>query len=109
MFSQTQLNQYILEVRYRGTVDYELKQIQGLLVNAEKRPLPNKDAQKIHISKLTQLFKALLTEKAGQKVVEEVREDNTSNAQYSSTSPTHNSTGGIGIWNILKQKVAWSG
>jgi len=98
-----QMYQYIQSIQ---DIDKEIQRIKELLVGASKYPFPEKTAQDHNVGRLTEIFQALLTEKARQKIVKQVRENNTSNAQNSSTSPADNTPRSIGIWNILKQKIA---
>lgn len=109
LFSQYELNVYLCEVRSRKTLDDEIERVQNLLRGAETHPDPDKEKQVEFVKKVTQLFRVLLTEKAREKVVQEVRQDNASNTQYGGTRPAYNPARRIGVWNILKQKVAGSG
>jgi hypothetical protein len=98
----SQMVEYIQNVEDIGK---EIQRIKELLVGASKYPLPEKTAQDHNVGRLTEIFQALLTEKARQEIVKQVRENNASNTQNSSTSPANNTPRSIGIGNILKQKI----
>ena len=101
-YTSFEIYQYIQNLE---DIDGEIQRIQELMVGASKYPFPNKAHQDENVGRLTQIFQALLTEKARQEVVKQVRDNNTSNAQNSSTSPADNTPRSIGIGNILKQKI----
>lgn len=99
MFTQEQLVAYVNEVRDR--LDDELQLIQRhMLLSTQKH-----DHHDIIIG-LNQCFKALLTEKARQKAVEQMRQHNSRSTQSRGPSPAHNAPRSIGTWNILKQQIA---
>ena len=108
-FSEFDIYMYLQDVRRKDILHQELERIQNILKGAEQVPLPDKAAQRDNIARITQIFKALLAEKARQEVVKEVRQDNTSNTEYGSTRPAHDPTRRVGIWNVLKEKITGSG
>jgi hypothetical protein len=109
MFSDYEIHMYIFDVRQRNLLASELERLETLLQNAEKYPNSDRAIQRERVIRMTQLFRALLAEKARQEVVQEVRQDNTRHAENSSPSPAHDAPRRVGIWNILKQKITGSG
>lgn len=95
------MTMYIQTVRDNGILREELERVQQLL------RLSNHEPEKHH--RLTQLFRALLTEKARQEVVQEVGQNNTRNAEDSGARPADNATGRVSTWNILQKQIARSG
>lgn len=108
-FSEFEVHMYLQRVRRERALQSELDRVQRTLKEAEQFPLPNKQAHQDNLARITQIFRALLAEKARQKIVQEVRDDNTGGTEYSSTRPAHDPTRRVGVWNILKQQVARSG
>ena len=90
-------------------IDRRIQSCQRMLVLAHKFPLLDKTEQKIQIKKLTMLFKALLTQKASQKAIDDIRKNHRSNTQNTSASQTDNSRPCIRIRDILKKKIAGCG
>jgi hypothetical protein len=80
-----------------------------MLVIAHKFPFSDKASQKLHIKKLTLMFKALLTQKASQKAVDDIRKNHSSNTQNTSASQTDDPRPRICIRNILKKKITGCG
>lgn len=91
-FSDFDIHMYLQDVRRKDILHQELERIQNILKRAERFPLPDRAAQQDNVARITQMFKALLAEKARQEVVKEVRQDNTSDTQYGSTRPAHDPT-----------------
>lgn len=108
-FSEFEIHMYLQRVRREGSLYDELPRVQHILKEAEQFPLPNRQAHQENLARITQIFKVLLAEKARQEVVQEVRQDNTSNPEYGSTRPAHNPTRSVSVWNILKQQITRSG
>jgi len=102
------LDGYLDQVWEEGRLDDEIIRVQELLVGATKFPDPDRAKQTQRIWMLTYAFKGLLSTKdAREKVVQQVRQNNSGSPQYGSTRPAHDPTRRVGVWNILKQKVAW--
>lgn len=100
------LQAYVECVLEEGNLDDEILHIRRLLVGLAKYPHPDKGIQASKVHQMTDIFKALLLAKeAREKCVQQVRQDNRSNPENGSPSPANNSSGGIGVWNVLKQKV----
>jgi hypothetical protein len=98
---------YLNQVWEEGRLEDEILRIQNLLLGLTKFPHPDKAIQARKVQLMTQIFKALLsTKEAREKAIQQIREDNRRRAENGSASPTHNTPGGVGIWNVLKQKVA---
>ena len=99
---------YIERVMDEYRVEDEILRIQNLLLGLTKYPHPDKAIQARKVQLMTEIFKALLSAKeAREKCIQQIREDNRRRAEDRSPSPTHNTSGGVGVWNVLKQKVAW--
>ena len=97
---------YLNQVFEEGRLDDEILRIQHLMIGLTKLPHPDKgiQARKIHL--MTQIFKGLLSTKdAREKRVQQIRENYGGSAQNCSPRPAHDPTRGVGIWNVLKQKV----
>ena len=109
MFRPYELHLYLDEVRRNKSLEAELERVQNLLKTAERFPHPDKEKHRMIITQSTQLFKTLLAEKARQKIVNEVRNNNSGDPQNSSASPADNTARGVGVRNILEQKVAGGG
>ena len=88
------------------SIDRRIQSCQRMLVLAHKYPLPDKAAQTHQIKKLTFMFKALLTQKTRQKTIDNVRKNDSSNTQNTSTSQTDDPRPRICIRDILKEKIA---
>ncbi len=95
---------YVNSVMRRGELYIELERIRKLLILAEERPLADPQEQSKNVKYLTGMFRALLLAKdARQKVVQDVRQDNSSGTQNGSTSPAHDAGAGVGIRYILQE------
>ena len=90
-------------------IDRRIQSCQRLLIIAHKFPLSDKVSQKHHIKKLTLMFKALLTQKASQKSIDDIRKNHSSNTQNTSASQTDDPRPRICIRDILKKKIAGCG
>ena len=102
------LEGYLDQVWEEGRLDDELIRVQNLLLEATKVPYPDAAQQARRVWILTQAFRGLLSTKdAREKVVQQVRQNNRGSPKDGSTRPAHDPTRRIGVWNILKQKVAW--
>jgi hypothetical protein len=99
---------YIEQVMDEYRLEDEIRRIQNLLLGLTKYPHPDKAIQARKVQLMTQIFKALLSAKESrEKCIQQVREDNRRRAENGSPSPADNAPGGVGVWNVLKQKVAW--
>ena len=87
------------------SIERRIQSYQHILILAHKHPLPDKEEQKHQIKLLTLKFKALLTQKASQKAVDDIRKNYSSNAQNASPSETHDPRPRISIRDILKEKI----
>ena len=88
------------------SIDRRIQTYQRMLVVAHKHPHPDKDEQKRQIKLLTLKFKQLLTEKARQKAVHDICDDDGRDAQNTSPSQTDDTRPRVCIRDILKQKIA---
>lgn len=101
-FDDYELRLYIADVRNLNALEEEMKRIQELMVGNLKHPEPDINKQRETVTKLNQLFKVLLAEKATQNALKQVSNHNSSNTQYTSTRVAHDPRPRIRIWNILK-------
>lgn len=85
-----QLHLYIEKVRREETLQQELIRIQSIMVGISKRPHPDPERNKEIVANANQIFRTLLAEKARQKIVEEIRQNNASHAENGSPRPTDN-------------------
>ena len=70
MFKQEELDRYIQDILRLNELYIETTRIQKCLVGLHKHPNPNKEIQQATVSRMTQLFQALLLAKeTRQKVV----------------------------------------
>ena len=98
---------YLNQVWEEGRLDDEILRIQNLLLGLTKYPHPDKAIQARKVQLMTQIFKGLLsTKEAREKRIQQIRQDNSCSPQYGSTRPAHDPTRRVGVWNILKKKVA---
>ena len=100
--------EYIERVLDEHRLDEELLRVENLLLGLTKNPHPDKaiQAQKVHL--MTQVFKSLLSAKeAREKCIQQIREDHRRSAENRSARPADNTPGRVGVWHVLKQKVAW--
>lgn len=78
---------------------------QRCLLDAHKRPHPNKETQADRVRQLTYWFQAELTKKASQEAIEKVSDNNGSAAKDPGPSPTDNSRSSVGVGDVLKEKI----
>lgn len=98
---------YVERVVEEHRLDDEILRIQHLLIGLTKNPYVVKEIQDRKVHLMNQVFKALLSAKeAREKAIQEVRENNSRSTENRSPSPADNTSRGIGVWNVLKQKVA---
>jgi|688.fasta_scaffold1206121_1 hypothetical protein len=98
---------YVEQVLDEHRLDDELIRIEHLLLGLTKQPHPDKAIQARKVYLMTQIFKALLSAKeARQKCIQQIREDNRRCTENRCASPADNTPRRVGVWNILKQKVA---
>ena len=100
----TDIATYISRVRMYGLIHSELDRIRGLMVQATRR--------KESTSRYSPYFTALLVERerlaeeARKKAAENVHEYHSCPSEDSSTLPADNPGGCVGVWNVLKDKIA---
>jgi hypothetical protein len=80
-----------------------------LMVVVYKKPHPDKHDQQREIKQLTQMFRALLTQKARQETIHNICNDYGRNTQNTGTGKTDNSRPGICARDILKKKISRCG
>lgn len=96
------MSEYIWRVRELNILQVEIGRVNTCLVDAEN------DRKKDHVyqvKQLTQIFRALLTEKARQEAVNEMSNHNGGNPENTGPRPADNASTGVRVRNILKQKV----
>lgn len=84
MFAPEQLNDYVNTLRKNDLVDAELDRIQQLLIEMART------RNYVRTKNLTQLFQALLTEKARQKSIHKMSNHNPRNTENSGARPADN-------------------
>lgn len=97
MFAREQLDLYVKNVKAHNGIDIELKRIEGVMVEVTKSRSYER------IGNLTQMFQALLAEKARQEAIDQMRNHYRRNAQNTGASPAHDTGAGVGIRDILKK------
>ena len=90
--NEFQLHLYIERVRREQSLEAELVRINNLMIGTSKYPYADKARQREVVATSNQIFRALLAEKARQKIIQEVRQNNGSHTQNSGTSPADNAT-----------------
>lgn len=99
--------EYVNSVIRRGELYIELERVRKYLIVAETNKCLNNQERRAHIIHLTRLFRGLLSAKeARQKAIHEVRDDNGSNAENRSASPTHDPRPSVSVGDVLEEKVA---
>lgn len=106
MYDERTINGYINEVRRQNVLGSELMRVQTLMLESTLHPHENPRQQAIIVACQNQMFKALLTEKARQELVEKMGDDNGSGTQDTSAHPTDNTPRSKRIRDILQQQVA---
>ena len=99
-FTDRELRGYIQGVREQKTLAEEISRISRFLILLEVDKPSNYADQ---LERLTQLFQALLTEKAREESVDQMRENDRARAQNPSPSPAYHPGSGIRIRHILQQ------
>jgi hypothetical protein len=107
MYTQRDVDAYIREVRKMDVLETELVRIQSLMLQETMTPVTDADEHKMKTACLNQVFKSLLAEKARQKIVQQVRDDNCGTAENSSTGPAHDTAGRVRVRDILQQQISW--
>ncbi len=98
--SQEQLNDYIFELRQMCMLEKELSRIRQTMVSITKQP--RSTAQQRNVVHINQIFRALLAEKTRQEIVDNMRYNNGSSSQNSSTGPADDAPRSIRIRYILQ-------
>lgn len=84
MFAREQLDDYVNTLRKNGLIDAELERIQDLLVEMART------RNYVRTKNLTQLFQALLTEKARQEAIHKMSNHNRRHTENSGSGPADN-------------------
>ena len=87
--------------------DYQLQTTRVLLLSLYTAPYEDKELHQSQVKHYTKKFKALLAQKARQKVVNDMGNHDCSKAENTSTSNADDPRPRICIRNILKKKIAW--
>lgn len=87
-------------------LDFQIQTTQALLLSLYTTPYDDKVLHQAQVKHYTKKFKALLAQKARQKVVQHVSNHNSSNTKDTSAGETHDTRPRICIRDILKQKIA---
>lgn len=99
---------YVEQVLDEYRLDDEILHLQHILLGLTKQPHPDRATQADRVRFATQVFRALLSAKESrEKCIQQIREDNRRCAENRSPSPAHNTPRRVGVWHVLKQKVAW--
>lgn len=101
-----EIQYFVIASLARNTLDRDLDIVRQTLIAQHKYPEATQDLQFKEVKFLTKLFQALLHAKSRQERIQEICNDHSSNTQYSSTSPTHNTPRRISIRNILQQQIS---
>ena len=107
--ADAELKDYIDDVVKYKDLDDEIKHIRRVLVGLHKYHLLAPAVHQKRVKRYDQMFKALLTEKARQEVLNKMRNNNARNAENTCTSKTDDTGTSVGVGDILKEKVAGSG
>lgn len=90
-------------------LDFQIQTTQALLLSLYTTPFDDKEFHQSQVKHYTKKFKALLAQKARQKVVQHVSNHNSSNTKNTGASETDDPRPRICIRDILKQKIARCG
>lgn len=107
-FAQKDIDSYIEHVVSKGLLESEIRQTRKYMLESTNRPLPDKEKQVQYVAQMNQVFRALLTEKARQELVQKVRDDDRRRAENPSPSVADNTSRRVRVGNILKQDVTRS-
>lgn len=105
-YSDEQMSAYIEDVMGDEKLDEEIGRLKRILAGLSGRKEPDTAR---NISLATQAFQALLTEKARQDAIYQMRYYNRSNPQNASASPANNTGTRVSVGDVLKEEVARSG
>lgn len=103
MYAQRDIDAYIRDVNRLGVLHSEVGRVQKRLLEETLHP---SEQHKQAVVNLTQIFKALLAEKARQEVVQQIGQDDSGSPENGSTCPTGNTPRRISIRDILQQQIA---
>lgn len=101
------IDAYVEQILDEHRLDDELLRIQHLLLGLTKHPHPDTTVQARKVHLMTQIFRALLSAKeAREKCIQQIRENHRRSAENCSARPADNTPRRVGVWNVLKQKIA---
>jgi len=101
--SQQQIVAYLSDVLELNVLDEEIARIQRVMVEVTKQK--DDPRQRIHTVHITQVFRALLTEKAREEVVQNMGDHYSGGSENSGSGPAYNPTRSVRIRHILEQQV----
>lgn len=84
------------------SIDRRIETYRRLLAAAHMNPHPEKEEQNRQLTMLTHMFTLLLAQKAREKAVHDICDDDGCNTQYTRSSQTDDSRPRICIGDILK-------
>lgn len=101
------IDAYVERVLDEHRLDDEILRIQNALLGLTKLPHPDKAVQARKVQLMTHIFRSLLSAKeAREKCIQQIREDHRRSAENCGPGPADDAPRRIGVWHVLKQKVA---
>jgi len=88
------------------SIDRRIETYRRLLAAAHMNPHPEKEEQNRQLTMLTHMFKLLLAQKAREKAVHDICDDDGCDTKHARAGETDDSRPGVCVGNILQKKVA---
>jgi hypothetical protein len=105
----SELRDYIHDVVTYKDLHEEIAQVRKVLVGLHTYHHFTVTDQQARIKRYDQMFKALLTEKARQEVLNKMSNHKSSNTKDTGTGKTDDTGSSVGVGNILKEQVTGCG
>jgi hypothetical protein len=107
LYSDRQIDEWATKTANFGLLDEEIERIKSLMVFRTKNPLSDMESNRAIVLQYNRMFKALLSEKSRQELIEKVSDNDCSSPKDSCASPTDDTPRSVGVWNVLKQQAPW--
>jgi hypothetical protein len=105
----TELRDYIHDVVTYKDLHEEIALVRRVLVGLHNYHHFTVTEQQKRIKRYDQMFKALLTEKARQEVLNQMSNHKPSDTKYTGTSEAHNAGSSVGVGNVLEEQITGCG
>ena len=107
--ADAELRDYIHDVVTYKDLHEEIALVRRVLVGLHNYHHFTVRDQQARIKRYDQMFKALLTEKARQEVLNKMSNHKPSNTENASTGEADNTRSSVCVGNVLKEQIAGSG